>query len=157
MISRSVLVRGTQVALLGIVIVVTAGATDASARFDKDSHEMMCMCSCNELLGECNHVGCPSSPGMLAELSASIAKGDSDNAIFHQFEQEYGPVVLASPRFTRFNHLAWIMPPLVLLLGIASVLLIVRNWKMHTVPMPATPDTPGFAAARDRIRRETQI
>jgi cytochrome c-type biogenesis protein CcmH/NrfF len=157
LISRSVFVRGSQIALLGIVVAVTAGATDASARFEKDSHEMMCMCGCNQLLGECNHVGCPSSPGMLAELSASIAKGDSDNAIFHQFEQEYGPVVLASPRFTRFNHLAWIMPPLLLLLGIASVLLIVRNWKMRTVPMPAIPDSPGFAAARDRIRRETQI
>ena len=24
-------------------------------------------------------------------------------------------------------------------------------------PMPATPDTPGFDAVRDRIRRETQI
>jgi cytochrome c-type biogenesis protein CcmH len=157
LISRSVLVRGSQIALLGIVVAVTAGATDASARFEKDSHEMICMCSCNQLLGECNHVGCPSSPGMLAELSASIARGDSDNAIFHQFEQEYGPVVLASPRFTRFNHLAWIMPPLLLLIGIAGVLLIVRNWKMRTVPMPAMPDTPGFAAARDRIRRETQI
>jgi cytochrome c-type biogenesis protein CcmH/NrfF len=157
LISRSVFVRGSQIVLLGIVVAVTTGATDASARFEKDNHEMICMCSCNELLGECNHVGCPSSPGMLAELSASIARGDSDNAIFHQFEQEYGPVVLASPRFTRFNHLAWIMPPLLLLLGIACVLLIVRNWKMRTVPMPAMPDTPGFAAARDRIRRETQI
>jgi cytochrome c-type biogenesis protein CcmH len=94
---------------------------------------------------------------MLNELSASIARGDSDNAIFHQFQDEYGPVVLASPMFTRFNHLAWIMPPLVLFLGIGSVLLIVRNWKLRTVPTPAALDTPGFAATRDRIRRETQI
>ncbi len=92
---------------------------------------------------------------MLAELSAAIARGDSDDTIFHQFQDEYGPVILASPMFTRFNHLAWIMPPLVLFLGIAGVLLIVRNWKMRTVPMPAAPDTPGFAATRDRIRRET--
>ncbi len=76
-----------------------------------------------ELLGECNHVGCPDSPVMLAQLSADIARGDSDNAIFHQFQEQYGPVVLASPRFTRFNHLAWIMPPLVLFLGIGCVLL----------------------------------
>ncbi len=44
-----------------------------------------------------------------------------------------------------------------LFLGIAGVLLIVRNWKLRTVPMPAVPNTPGFAATRDRIRRETQI
>ena len=155
--SRSVLVRASQLALLCILIAVTAGATDSSARFNKDSHELMCGCSCNQLLGECNHVGCPVSPVMLAELSAAIARGDSDNTILHKFQDEYGPVIIASPRFTRFNHLAWIMPPLVLFLGIAGVLLIVRNWKLHTVSTPPEPSTPGFAATRDRIRRETQI
>jgi cytochrome c-type biogenesis protein CcmH/NrfF len=154
---RSVLIRSSQLALLGLLIAVTAGATDASARFDKDSHELMCGCGCNQLLGECNHVGCPASPGMLAELSAAIARGDSDDAILHKFQDEYGPVIIASPRFTRFNHLAWIMPPLMLFLGIACVLLVVRNWKLRTVPMPAIPDTPAFNATRDRIRRETQI
>ena len=157
MITRNVLNRASQLALLGILIAVTVGAADSSARFDKDSHEMMCVCSCNQLLGECNHVGCPDSEGMRAQLAASIAKGESDNDIFHEFQEQYGPVVLAAPRFTRFNHLAWIMPPLMLFLGIAGVLLIVRNWKLRTVPMPAVPDTPGFAATRDRIRRETQI
>jgi hypothetical protein len=49
------------------------------------------------------------------------------------------------------------MPPLVLFLGIGCVLLVVRNWKLRTVPMPVAPDTPGFTAARDRIRRETEI
>jgi cytochrome c-type biogenesis protein CcmH/NrfF len=151
------LIRAAQLALLCILIAVTAGATDSSARFDKDSHEMMCVCGCNQLLGECNHVGCPDSEGMRVQLAASIAKGESDDTIFHQFQEQYGPVVLASPRFTRFNHVAWIVPPLMLFLGIGCVLLIVRNWKLRTVPMPATPDTPGFAAARERIRRETKI
>ena len=152
-----VLFRVSQLALLCILIAVTTGATDSSARFNKDSHELMCGCGCNQLLGECNHVGCPVSPGMLAQLGAGIARGDSDNTIFHQFQEQYGPVVLAAPRFTRFNHLAWIMPPLVLFLGIACTLLVVRNWKLRTVPMPAAPNTPGFAATRDRIRRETEI
>ena len=157
MISARVLARCSQLALVCILVLVTAGATDASARFEKDSHEMMCACSCNQLLGECNHVGCPASPGMLNELSASIARGDSDNAIFHQFQDEYGPVVLASPMFTRFNHVAWIVPPVVLFLGIGCVFLIVRNWKLRTVPMPAIPKTAAFAASRDRIRRETEL
>jgi len=157
LIKRSMLVRISQLALVCVLIAVTAGATDSTARFNKDSHELMCGCGCNQLLGECNHVGCPSSPVMLAQLSASIARGDSDDAIFHQFQEQYGPVILASPMFTRFNHFAWVMPPLVLFLGIAGVLVIVRNWKMRTVATPPEPNTPGFAAARDRIRRETQL
>ena len=155
--SRSVLVRASQLALLCILIAVTAGATDSSARFNKDSHELMCGCGCSQLLGECNHVGCPVSPVMLSQLSASIARGDSDDAIFHLFQDQYGPVILASPMFTRFNHFAWVMPPLVLFLGIGCTLLIVRNWKLRTVATPAEPNTPGFAATRDRIRRETQL
>ncbi len=157
MISRRRLVRASQLGLLCIVVAVTAGATDSSQRFDKLGHQMMCACSCNQLLGECNHVGCPDSDRMRTELAASIANGDSDNAIFHQFQDEYGPVVLASPMFTRFNHVAWIMPPLMLFLGIGFTLLVVRKWRLRTVPMPAEPTTPGFADVRDRIRRETQI
>lgn len=94
---------------------------------------------------------------MLTELSASIAKGETDNQIYHQFQDEYGPVILASPMFTRFNHAAWIVPPLMLFLGIASTLLIVRKWRLRTVPMPPEPASPGFSAMRDRIRRETEI
>ena len=157
MISHSGLVRFAQLALVCILIAVTAGATDSSARFEKDSHQLMCGCGCSQLLGECNHVGCPVSPVMLSQLSAGIARGDSDDTLFHQFQEQYGPVILASPRFTRFNQLAWIMPPLVLFLGIGCTLLIVRNWKLRTVPMPTVPNTPGFAATRDRIRRETQL
>jgi cytochrome c-type biogenesis protein CcmH/NrfF len=151
------LIRVSQLVLVAILIAFTVGATDSSARFDKDSHEMMCVCSCNQLLGECNHVGCPDSDGMRVQLASAIARGDSDDTIFHQFQEQYGPVVLASPRFTRFNHVAWIVPPLMLILGIGCVLVIVRNWKLRTVPMPASPSTPEFNATRDRIRRETQI
>ncbi len=157
MILRRKIVRASQLCVLCLVVAVAAGATDSSARFDKDSHQMMCPCSCNQLLGECNHVGCPDSDKMRNELAAGIARGDSDDTIFHQFQDEYGPVVLASPMFTRFNHVAWIVPPALLLLGIGGTVLIVRKWKLRTVPMPMEPASPGFSAMRDRIRRETEI
>ena len=102
-------------------------------------------------------IECVSRAQTKLQLAAAIAKGDSDDTIFHQFQEQYGPVVLAAPRFTLFNHVAWIVPPLILFAGIGGVLLIVRNWKMRTVATPPEPNTPGFAATRDRIRRETQI
>jgi hypothetical protein len=36
-------------------------------------------------------------------------------------------------------------------------MLIVRKWKLHTVPMPAVTKTSGSSEVRDRIRRETQL
>lgn len=149
--------RALQMILVSVFAIAALGASDPSARLYKDSHSMMCVCGCDELLGECNHVGCPDSGPMLTQVSARIARGESDNAIFHAFAKQYGPVVLAAPMFTPFNHLAWIVPPLVLFLGIGAVLLVVRKWRLHTVPLPAAPATPGQSEIRDRIRRETQL
>ena len=39
-------------------------------RYDKLGHQMMCVCSCAQILIECNHVGCPDSDGMLHMLRA---------------------------------------------------------------------------------------
>ncbi len=133
------------------------GASNAASRLDKDSHQLMCTCGCNELLGECNHMDCPDSPVMLNQLMASINKGESDDTIFHQFQQQYGPVVLAAPMFTRFNHVAWIVPPLVLFLGIALTLLLVRKWKYRGYPAHSAPRTDAENELRERIRRETDI
>ncbi|MGI8773258.1 MAG: cytochrome c-type biogenesis protein [Acidobacteriaceae bacterium] len=160
--SRSLL-RITQLLLLVMLVIAAyggaagAGDTDSGSRFDKLGHRIMCPCGCNELLAECNHVGCPDSDSMRNQLMASIQRGDDDNTIFHAFEAQYGPPVLAAPMFTRFNHLAWIMPPLVLLLGFGAVLLVVRKWRLRTVAMPATPQTPAYVAMRDRIRKETEL
>jgi cytochrome c-type biogenesis protein CcmH/NrfF len=153
--------RISQVALIAILTIVAGmvslGADDAPARFDRDSHKMMCICGCNQLLGECNHVGCPNSDAMRKQLAASIAKGESDDTIFHEFQEQYGPAALASPMFTPFNHLAWIVPPLVLFLGAGVTMLLVRKWRLHTVPMPPPRLGADDAAIRNRIRRETEI
>ena len=57
----------------------------------------MCTCGCAQLLGECNHVGCPSSGPMLNELSAAIASGATDQQILSSFAAKYGITVLAAP------------------------------------------------------------
>jgi cytochrome c-type biogenesis protein CcmH/NrfF len=149
--------RASQIIFVAVFAIAALGATDPSAQLEKDSHAMMCVCGCNELLGECNHVSCPSSGPMLSQLNKDISQGKSDSTIFHEFQDQYGPVVLAAPMFTRFNHLAWIMPPLLLFLGIGAALLVVRKWKLHTVPMPLAQGAGVHSEIRDRIRRETQL
>ena len=64
-----------QCGLLVIAVVLTTAAADTKARFDKLGHQIMCSCGCNELLLECNHVGCPNSDGMRQELMAGIDQG----------------------------------------------------------------------------------
>jgi len=147
----------TQLLLVALLVAVSVGAGDSSGRYDKLSHQIMCPCSCNELLGECNHVGCPDSDGMRTRLLSAIDRGDSTKTILLAFQDEYGPTALAAPRFTAFNHLAWIMPPLLAAIGILLVALIVRHWKQQ--PVVAAVKRTGYTkaeleAVRERIRRD---
>jgi cytochrome c-type biogenesis protein CcmH/NrfF len=132
--------RWLQAAVLAVAVVVFMGAGDDSARFKDLGHRMMCTCGCGQILLECNHVGCQSSEKMRNELLAAVDKGDTNNddLILQGFVQEYGPTVIAAPTATGFNRVAWIMPFLVLALGIAFAVHIVRSWKDR--PEPALAD-----------------
>ena len=140
-----------------LVAVLTMGATDNATRYNDLSHKMMCACGCGQLLGECNHLGCPDSGPMLQELRADIARGGSDNDILIAFQSKYGPTILAAPMFTKFNMVAWVMPPLLLLIGIAGTVVLVRRWRRRAALLPAVERTPQFQGMRERIRRETEL
>src|SRR5580692_7621212 len=87
----------TQTLVLCLAVFALLGAGDPATRFNEIGHQMMCICSCNQILLECNHVGCPSSDGMRNELMASLTRGDSDSLVEQAFVQKYGPTVLAAP------------------------------------------------------------
>src|SRR5258708_28770942 len=101
-------------ALLTLAVFTLAGAGDPATRFNEIGHQLMCICSCNQILLECNHVGCPASDGMRNELMAAVSRGDSDSLVEQSFVQKYGPTVLAAPTTARFDRAAWIFPILTL-------------------------------------------
>ncbi len=115
--------------VLGTTGAEASGADRLAARYNALSHQMMCTCGCAQLLGECNHVGCPNSPGMLKTLETDLSRGMGDHAILANFAQSYGPAALASPLLTRFNQAAWVVPPAILMLGLLGALLLVRRWR----------------------------
>ena len=86
-----------QTLLLSLAVFALTGAGDPASRFKEIGHQLMCICSCNQILLECNHVGCPDSDGMRNELMAAVTRGDSDSLVQQSFVQKYGPTVLAAP------------------------------------------------------------
>ncbi len=155
---RKTLKLWMQITLACAMVFTMLGAGDTTAaRFNDLGHKMMCTCGCNQILLECNHVGCTVSGGMRDELQAGLDRGDNDNLILNSFVQKYGPTVLASPMRGGFDDVAWIMPIAVFLLATLGTALLIRKWKLRTVAMPPTPATPGFDAVRDRIRKETEF
>jgi cytochrome c-type biogenesis protein CcmH/NrfF len=140
-----------------LVAVLAMGAADNAARYNDIGNKLMCTCGCGQVLLECNHLGCPSLTREGDELRSAIQRGDNDNAILIAFQNEYGPTVLAAPMLTKFNVIAWIMPPAVLLLGIAGTVVLVRRWRRRAAAVPAVEHGSAFQAMRERIRRETQL
>jgi len=57
--------------------------------------KFMCMCGCNQVLTQCNHVGCTTSSSMLKELDQYVTRGDSETAVTQGFVQEFGTKVYA--------------------------------------------------------------
>jgi cytochrome c-type biogenesis protein CcmH/NrfF len=150
--------KALQAGTLALAVCFSVGATDASSRYNDLSHRMMCSCGCNQLLGECNHVGCPASPGMLEELRAGIASGSSDQEIFDSFVVKYGAIVLAAPTGHGFDLVAWIAPFAVFAAALLGTILLVRRWSVgKTVAAAADPVTmdPAERERREMIRRET--
>jgi cytochrome c-type biogenesis protein CcmH len=154
-------VKTVQAMALAAAVCFSVGATDASSRFNDLGHRLMCTCGCAQLLGECNHVGCPNSTGMRDELSASIAAGTSDKEILAAFATKYGATVLAAPTTHGFDLVAWIAPFAVFAAALLGTILLVRRWANLTVgSTPASAGNPAYedpadGERRERIRRET--
>jgi cytochrome c-type biogenesis protein CcmH len=137
------------------------GAGDPATRFKEIGHQMMCICGCNQILLECNHVGCPASDGMRNELMAAVDRGDSDSLVEQSFVQKYGPTVLAAPTTKGFDRAAYIMPFAALFLGFGLIGLVIRSWKNRPSPAIADGLAPASGAEleqfRDQARKETDV
>jgi cytochrome c-type biogenesis protein CcmH len=153
-------IKGAQALLLAVAVCFALGASDAGSRFTDLGHRLMCTCGCSQMLGECNHVGCPESDRMRGELRDDIASNMGDKEILTAFSSKYGVTVLAAPTTHGFNLVAWIAPFAVLAAALFGVVLLVRHWTVGKGALAGGPAgaeaiTPEMAAIREKIRRET--
>jgi len=152
--------RSAEAIVLALAICFSLGASDASSRFNDLGHRLMCTCGCAQLLGECNHVGCPESGRERDELASAIASGLSDKAILDGFAAKYGTTVLAAPPTKGFDLVAWIAPFAVFAAALFGTILLIRRWGGLGSHVPAAAAATGSADPAeterlDRIRRET--
>ena len=130
-----------------------------SARAQKLGKRLMCMCGCNQILVECNHVGCSTSTAMLKEMDERIARNEPDDLLIQSFVQEYGEKVLAQPPTSNFGLVAWVMPFFALLLGFLAIRVLLLRWRHQ---MPAVAGMPGEKSDISpemlaRARREIEL
>ena len=157
--SSGLWMKALQAGALAVAVCFSLGATDAGSRFNDLGHRLMCTCGCAQLLGECNHVGCPESGRERDELKAAIAAGKSDKEIMDWFAAKYGATMLAAPTTEGFNLVAWIAPFAVFGAALLGTILLVRRWSVGKRQAVAGLDAANMdPAERERleaIRRET--
>ena len=124
--------------------------------------KFMCMCGCNQVLTQCNHVGCTTSASMLKELDQAVARGESETDITSAFVQEFGTKVYAEPPKSGLSLVAWSLPTIYLLVGTLLVIFVIWRWRSRAMPRAATvTGIPGISPqdierARRRVAEETE-
>jgi len=143
--------------LVAACAVSLLGANGDNARFTDLRHRMMCVCGCNQILLECNHVGCTYSDKMREQLASAVQNDSSDENVLQAFIREYGTTVLAAPTGRGFDRVAWIMPFAVLLAAIAAAAMMIRSWTAREPVEAASGTLSALASYRDQARRETEL
>jgi cytochrome c-type biogenesis protein CcmH/NrfF len=143
---------------------------DPGDRTHQIGAKLKCMCNgCDQAAGKCYHVGgaysgpCDTAKNMLKEIDVHIAAGKSDQQVLQAMIQEYGPQAYVEPPKSGFGLVAWLMPVLYLLGGLALVMVLIRRWRNRPVAVAAMPGGNGvqvspesMARAREQAQRETE-
>jgi cytochrome c-type biogenesis protein CcmH/NrfF len=154
--------KAVECAVLAGALCFSLGAGTPESRQNTLSHQLMCTCGCAQLLGECDHVGCPDRDKELSELMTDIAAGMTDQEVFNAFVAKYGATVLAAPTTKGFDLVAWIAPFAVFGAALLGTILLIRRWgglgleRRAQAAVAAAPNAnPAEQERLDRIRRET--
>jgi cytochrome c-type biogenesis protein CcmH/NrfF len=162
--SRTRLVGLAMVALCASSITTTVlrAEVQPSERTKQVGGKFMCMCGCNQVLTQCNHVGCTTSTAMLKEVDDGLANGGSEATVTQALVQEFGTKVYAEPPKSGLSLVAWSLPGAYLALGTALVIFLIFRWRARPVPqaavagMSAGISPADLEKARQRVSRDTQ-
>ncbi len=142
--------------LLGFLLSTRTAAAQAPTPSDDQvnriAHQLYCPVCENTPLDVCPTEACRQWRDLIRQ---QLAQGWSEDQIKQYFVAQYGARVLAEPPRTGLNWLAYLVPPLVILLGAVLLLRAMRTWTRA-----AAPDAAGKAAETpkdeyvDRLEQE---
>jgi len=77
-----------------------------------------------------------------AQIRDQLAQGWTDQQIIDYFVAQFGERVLAEPQRKGFTSLVWLLPVIAVLLGIAIVYEILKNWRAQVPILESSPSLP---------------
>ena len=133
---------------LPLAVASVAAAPVAKTSLSDVEDEVMCP-SCHEPLALAQ------SPQANAErnfIRTLIAQGDTKSQIKQALVGQYGPEVLAKPPASGFNLTVYILPPALLIAGIALLAVTLPRWRRRTAARAAA--TPAAAPGGPALTAE---
>jgi cytochrome c-type biogenesis protein CcmH len=110
-------------------------ATASRASLTQIENDVMCV-ACHEPLSVAQS---PEAFSERAYIRQLIAQGLTQKQIESQLVSQYGPSVLAKPPAHGFNLLIYVLPPLLLLIGIVMLLVTLPKWRQRSRAAASTP------------------
>jgi cytochrome c-type biogenesis protein CcmH len=130
--------RVTAIVLVALAIVpgLAAAATPRASLTDIEN-DVMCV-SCREPLALAQS---PQAIRERAFVRSLIAQGETKGQIIQALVGQYGPAVLGKPPASGFNLTVYLLPPAILLVGLATLAVWLPRWRRRgrELALPAAP------------------
>ena len=115
-------------ALATLLAPAAASAATARASLTEIEGDVMCV-ACHESLTVAQS---PESFSERAYIRTLIAQGETKSQILRNLVTQYGPAVLALPPAQGFSLLVYVIPPVLLALGIATLVMTIPKWRRRS-------------------------
>jgi cytochrome c-type biogenesis protein CcmH len=133
---------------LALLLAVPAGA--AALTVNEVAREVRCP-TCNTPLDVSN---APVAINMKQYIADRIERGWSKERIIDGLVDEFGEGVLATPPKSGFSLVAWLVPGVMVALGLAAVPLLMRAWARRPQAAPEAAPPPPTDEERRRLEDE---
>jgi cytochrome c-type biogenesis protein CcmH len=140
----------TAAMLLFLAFVSTAVASESQPTLAEIEGEVVCP-TCHTTLDQSSS---PVALRMRTFIRARIAAGDTKSEIKRKLVADFGEQVLASPPKRGFNLLAWVLPPVVVVVAGAILAVLAVRWSRRRDPAPLAEPAPPDPAIDRRIDDE---
>ena len=139
--------------LLTGICLAQSGVDLVTPEIRRVGDKLACKCgSCASTVGNCPMLQCHYANPARQKIADAQKQGTPDDAIIAAFVKQEGLSALAAPPTEGFSLLGWLMPFIVIVLGLMLIWMYIRRFrKPVAAPAPAAPPDERY---RDRIEKE---
>ena len=136
-------------ALAALLAPAASVAAPPRASLTQIENDVMCV-ACHESLAVAQS---PEAFSERAYIRQLIRQGMTKSQIERQLVAQYGPAVLGKPPAHGFNLLIYVLPPLLLVIGIVTLVITIPKWKRRSRSAASAPLPMGPVLDPDDARR----